>query len=114
MQFFFIISLNIFLKNLNASDKIYIGSDDIYKEIQRTDKISQPYLTKYEYAKIVGIAAQQIESGRKPLVDNLPSSYTSPIDIAEYELKKKKTPIIIKRKLPHNNYEYWRLDQLII
>lgn len=102
------------IDNLDSDIIEFTNNDKIYEEINRTDKISQPYLTKYEYAKIVGIAAQQIESGRKPLVDNLPSSYTSPIDIAEYELKKKKTPIIIKRKLPHNNYEYWRLDQLII
>tara|TARA_B100001564_G_scaffold186141_1_gene156340 strand:+ start:8662 stop:8985 length:324 start_codon:yes stop_codon:yes gene_type:complete len=102
------------IDNLDSDIIEFTNNDKIYEEIKSTNKISQPYLTKYEYAKIVGIAAQQIESGRKPLVDNLPSSYTSPIDIAEYELKKKKTPIIIKRKLPHNNYEYWTLDQLII
>jgi len=102
------------IDNLDSDIIEFTNNDKIYEEIKNTNKISQPYLTKYEYAKIVGIAAQQIESGRKPLVDNLPSSYTSPIDIAEYELKKKKTPIIIKRKLPHNNYEYWTLDQLII
>ena len=102
------------IDNLDSDIIEFINNDKIYEEIKSTNKISQPYLTKYEYAKIVGIAAQQIESGRKPLVDNLPSSYTSPIDIAEYELKKKKTPIIIKRKLPHDNYEYWTLDQLII
>tara|TARA_B110000305_G_C18766656_1_gene327788 strand:- start:110 stop:433 length:324 start_codon:yes stop_codon:yes gene_type:complete len=102
------------IDNLDSDIIEFTDNDKIYEEIKKTNKISQPYLTKYEYAKIVGIAAQQIESGRKPLVDNLPSSYTNPIDIAEYELKKKKTPIIIKRKLPHNNYEYWTLDQLII
>ena len=102
------------IDNLDSDIIEFTNNDKIYEEIKSTNKMSQPYLTKYEYAKIVGIAAQQIESGRKPLVDNLPSSYTSPIDIAEYELKKKKTPIIIKRKLPHNNYEYWTLDQLII
>lgn len=102
------------MSNLDSSIIEFTNSDDIYKEVQRTDKISQPYLTKYEYAKIIGIAAQQIESGRKPLVENIPSSYVNPIDIAEYELKKKKTPIIIKRKLPNNEFEYWTLDQLII
>ena len=92
----------------------FTNNEKIYTELKNQNKISQPYLTKYEYAKIIGISAQQIESGRKPLVDNLPSSYVNPIEIAEYELKQKKTPIIIKRKLPHNNYEYWTLDQLII
>lgn len=102
------------MSNLDSSIIEFTNSDDIYKEVQRTDKISQPYLTKYEYAKIIGIAAQQIESGREPLVDKIPSSYTNPIDIATYELKKKKTPFIIKRKMPNNTYEYWSIDQLSI
>ena len=32
--------------------------------------------------------------------------------LEEYELKQKKTPFIIKRKMPNNTYEYWTLDQL--
>lgn len=100
--------------DIDTSILDFTNIDSIYKEINKTNKISQPYLTKYEYAKIIGIAAQQIESGRKPLLENIPSSYVNPIDIAEYELKKKKTPIIIKRKLPNNEFEYWTLDQLII
>ena len=66
-----------------------------------------------DVSNLIGIAAQQIESGRKPLVKT-PASYTHPIEIAEYELKQKKTPIIIKRKLPNDVYEYFTLDQLII
>lgn len=100
--------------DLDTSILDFTNINSIYKEINKTNKISQPYLTKYEYAKIIGIAAQQIESGRKPLVENIPASYVNPIDVAEYELKKKKTPIIIKRKLPNNEFEYWTLDQLII
>tara|TARA_Y100000389_G_scaffold180528_1_gene195410 strand:- start:601 stop:915 length:315 start_codon:yes stop_codon:yes gene_type:complete len=102
------------MNNLDSSIIEFSDNNDIYKEIARTDKISQPYLTKYEYAKIIGISAQQIESGRKPLIDKIPSSYVNPIDIATYELEKKKTPIIIKRKLPNNVYEYFTLDQLNI
>ncbi len=102
------------MSDLDSSIMEFTNNNDIYKEIQRTDKISQPYLTKYEYAKIIGIAAQQIESGREPLLDKIPKSYTNPIDIATYELEKKKTPFIIKRKLPNNEYEYWTIDQLSI
>ena len=102
------------MNNIDSNIIEFTNNEDIYKEISRTDKISQPYLTKYEYAKIIGISAQQIESGRKPLIDKIPSSYVNPMDIAKYELMKKKTPIIIKRKLPNNVYEYWTLDQLII
>ena len=42
------------------------NNEDIYKKLN-DKKISQPYLTKYEFAKIIGIAAQQIESGEKTI-----------------------------------------------
>jgi len=87
--------------------------EDIYNEVNKKNKISQPYLSKYEKTKIIGLAAQQIESGREPNIV-IPKSLVEPIDIAEYELKHKKTPFIIKRKLPNNVYEYWTLDQLHI
>lgn len=87
--------------------------EDIYQEINKTNKISQPILSKYEKTKIIGIAAQQLESGREPAIQ-IPNSLTEPIEIAEYELINKKTPFIVKRKLPNNNFEYWSLDQLKI
>ena len=87
--------------------------EDIYNEINKKNKISQPFLSKYERTKIIGLAAQQIESGREPDLI-IPKSLVEPIEIAEYELKNKKTPFIIKRKLPNNKFEYWTLDQLHI
>ncbi len=87
--------------------------EDIYNEINKKNKISQPFLSKYERTKIIGLAAQQIESGREPNLI-IPKSLVEPIEIAEYELKNKKTPFIIKRKLPNNKFEYWTLDQLHI
>ena len=104
---------NLNIEKLDSEIVPFINNKDVLNKLN-DEKISQPYLTKYEYAKIIGIAAQQIESGRKPLIDNLPLSYVNPIEIAEYELKQKKTPIIIKRKLPNNVCEYWTLEQLVI
>lgn len=104
---------NLNIEKLDSDIIPFTNNKDVHIELNNKNKISQPYLTKYEYAKIIGIAAQQIESGRKPLIEP-PASYTHPIDIAEYELKKKKTPIIIKRKLPNNLFEYFTLEQLII
>lgn len=103
---------NLNIEKLDSDIIPFTNNLEVHEKL-KDKKISQPYLTKYEFAKIVGIAAQQIESGRKPLVKP-PASYIHPIDIAEYELKQKKTPIIIKRKLPNNICEYFTLEQLII
>lgn len=103
---------NLQMEKLDSDIIPFTNNNEVHEKLN-DEKISQPYLTKYEYAKIIGIAAQQIESGRKPLVKP-PASFRHPIEIAEYELKKKKTPIIIKRKLPNDVFEYFTLDQLII
>ena len=103
---------NLQIEKLDSDIIPFTNNNEVHEKLN-DEKISQPYLTKYEYAKIIGIAAQQIESGRKPLVKP-PASFRHPIEIAEYELKKKKTPIIIKRKLPNDVFEYFTLDQLII
>ena len=104
---------NINLSTIDSDIINFEDNENIYKKLN-DKKISQPYLTKYEKAKIIGISAQQIESGRDALVSNIPNSFTNPLQIAEYELCQKKTPIIIKRKLPNDECEYWTLEQLTI
>ncbi len=72
---------------------------------------TQPYLTKYEKARVLGQRAKQIETGAKPLVkvpENIIDSYV----IAELELREKKIPFIIKRPIPGGAFEYWNLKDL--
>jgi len=90
-----------------------LNNELIYQEINKNDKISYPIMTKYEKTKIIGIAAQQIQSGRQPSL-SIPNNLTNPLDIAEYELMNKKTPFILKRKLPNNTFEYYSINQLTI
>jgi DNA-directed RNA polymerase I, II, and III subunit RPABC2 len=72
---------------------------------------TQPYLTKYEKARILGQRSKQIETGAKPLVkvpENIIDSYV----IAEFELREKKIPFVIKRPIPGGKFEYWNLKDL--
>jgi len=55
-------------------------------------------LTKYELTRIIGVRAQQIESGAKPLVDI--GDERDPIKIAKMELDAKVIPILIRRYIP--------------
>jgi DNA-directed RNA polymerases I, II, and III subunit RPABC2 len=74
------------------------------------DRITKPFLTKYEYARIIGYRAEQIADGYNPYVntDNL----YSVVDIAIKELNERKLPYIIKRPLPNGTSEYWKIEEL--
>lgn len=84
-------------------DKYNIIIDHLHK--------TQPYLTKYEKARVLGQRAKQIETGAKPLV-KVPENIIDGYIIAELELREKKIPFIIKRPIPGGAFEYWHLRDL--
>jgi len=70
-----------------------------------------PFLTKYEYTRVIGQRAKQIDSGALPFVEvsnDIIDGYT----IAIMELKEKKMPFIIRRPMPGGGCEYWKLEDL--
>jgi DNA-directed RNA polymerase I, II, and III subunit RPABC2 len=72
-----------------------------------------PILTKYEYTRILGVRAGQVEQGASLFIkvpDTLIDSYL----IAKEELHQKKLPFIIKRPIPNGTIEYWKLEDLEI
>jgi len=72
-----------------------------------------PFVTKYEKAKILGERAKQLNAGAVPMVpvnEDIIDGYL--IALAEFE--QKKIPMIIRRPLPNNASEYWRLQDLEI
>ncbi len=72
-----------------------------------------PLLTKYEYTRILGVRASQIEHGA-PLFIEVPDTLIDSYLIAKDELYQKKLPFIIKRPLPNGTIEYWKLEDLEI
>ena len=77
--------------------------DDFHKTL--------PVLTKYERTRVLGQRAIMIENGARVFVEVPPNIIDSAI-IAQMELDAKKIPFIIKRPLPNNGFEYWRLSDL--
>ena len=77
--------------------------DDYHKTI--------PFLTKYEKTRIIGQRIQQLNNGAKVYV-NVSDDIIDNNVIAEMELKEKKIPFIIRRPLPDNTFEYWKLQDL--
>jgi len=83
------------------SDGIII--DDYHKTV--------PFLTKYEKTRVIGQRIQQLNNGAKVYV-NVSDDIIDNNVIAEMELKEKKIPFIIRRPLPNNTFEYWKLQDL--
>tara|TARA_B100000287_G_scaffold30791_1_gene28870 strand:- start:967 stop:1602 length:636 start_codon:yes stop_codon:yes gene_type:complete len=70
-----------------------------------------PIMTKYEKAKIIGIRAQQINSGSEPFIQ-VDNNMIDGLTIANDELLQRKIPFIIRRPLPNGTSEYWNINDL--
>jgi hypothetical protein len=80
--------------------------------IAKDKRITPKKMTKYEIVRVLGIRAKQISVGAKVLIKNIQGE--TPLEIAIHELLNKMTPFIIKRPLPNNTYELWKINELDI
>lgn len=76
------------------------------------ERITSRKLTKYERVRILGTRAKQIGMGAKVMLKY--EGEKSPEELARLEIENKSNLIIIKRVLPNNKYELWRLSELEI
>merc|ERR1712227_862414 len=79
---------------------------------QNLKRITTPYMTKYERARVLGTRALQIAMCAPVMVEL--EGETDPLQIAMKELKQRKIPIIIRRYLPDQSYEDWAINELMI
>jgi DNA-directed RNA polymerase I, II, and III subunit RPABC2 len=92
--------------------------DEIYDEKKELDlvivddanRITLPKLTKYERVRLISTRAKQISLGAKVMVKN--TKGLNPIEIAKLELEFKMIPMKIRRVLPDNKVEIWKLSEL--
>ena len=76
------------------------------------ERIRTKYLTKYEKARVLGTRALQLSMNAPPMVEV--EGETDPLEIAYKELRQKKIPFIVRRYLPDQSFEDWRLEELIL
>jgi len=93
----------------NNDNEMDIILEDI-GDIDTDNHISEPLLTKYEKVMVKIERIEQITNGSIPLILNA-ENYTSIEDIVEEELKQKKIPFILKRKIGRN-IDYYKLGDL--
>ena len=82
------------------------------EKVASTARVTTPYMTKYERARVLGTRALQIAMGAPVMVEI--EDETDPLEIARKELKDQKIPIIIRRYLPDGSFEDWGVDELHI
>ncbi len=95
-------------QNIDPHTKI-LSYNQIINHIAKTPKKTLPFLTKYEKTRILGVRIEQLSRGAKPNVST--KGLYSIREIAEEELKQRKTPFIIMRPLPNNTFEYWKIEE---
>ena len=78
--------------------------------INKNERKTNPILTKYEKARILGIRAIQISKGAKPTV-NIGNLHDA-LKIAEKEFNEGSIPLIVRRYMPDGTYEDWPLKDL--
>ena len=90
---------------------IVIRDDDqnIIDPLHRTLRV----MSKYEFTRILGVRAKQLNEGSKPYID-VPDEIIDGYLIAQLELQQKKIPFIIRRPLPGGGSEFWKIADLEI
>ena len=57
-------------------------------------------ITRFEKARVIGVRANLISMGSKPMIDMKQFTNSDPIQIALEEFRQKKLPMIITREFP--------------
>ncbi|ORM41535.1 putative DNA-directed RNA polymerase [Babesia sp. Xinjiang] len=117
-----------------ADVDIITDPNDYRQRVDNAHRITSPYMTKYEKARIIGTRALQISLNAPITIpvdgsidtsdDGIAMGFGESIDtsaaaidplvIAEKELYQKSVPFIIRRYLPNGSYEDWKIEELII
>ncbi|XES78685.1 MAG: DNA-directed RNA polymerase subunit K [Candidatus Bathyarchaeia archaeon] len=81
--------------------------------MQENVEVGPPKITRFEKARIVGARSLQISMGA-PILIEVDSSLTSPIDIALRELEVGILPMTVRRTLPDGTFQDIPLKWLMV
>ena len=98
------------LEETDNGNDVNVNEKLILTDMSNKIKVTSKYLNKYERTRILGTRALQISWGSPPLVDI--KDVIDPYEIAILELESKVLPINIRRYLPNNTYEDWKISEM--
>jgi len=90
---------------------------DVLQTYDPNKNVTNPVMTKYERAIVLGQRIEQLARGSQPFIDISVLSAHEPLSselIAEKELLERKLPFVVKRTLPNGKPEYWRIQDMIV
>lgn len=80
-------------------------------------KISNPIMTKYEFDQVISLRANQLALGALPFVAIQDKKLTTNMQLRQVALREfheNRLPYIIKRTLPNNKFEYYRIRDMVL
>lgn len=80
--------------------------------IPKDQRMTTPYMTKYEKARVLGTRALQISMNAPVMVDV--NGESDPLAIAMKELREQKIPLMVRRYMPDGSWEDWSVEELIL
>ena len=101
-----------------------VNEEDINEEINPGDnkkvivskenRISDGFISEYEYVRVLSIRSKQIMLGGKIMLNNGEElrKRLTPREIAEMEIKSKCCPLIIVREMCNGSVERWSVNEL--
>jgi|AntRauTorckE6833_2_1112554.scaffolds.fasta_scaffold00330_15 DNA-directed RNA polymerase subunit K/omega len=93
------------------SDEEDVIVKDQLNRIPDNERTTYNRLTKYEKTRILTVRMEQLAQGSPAMVEVNKDMTIK--DIAIMELKLRKIPLIIRRKVKGNKFEQWKLSELI-
>ena len=70
-------------------------------------------MNKYQYTSVLGIRATQIALGSQPRIE-VTDDMSSAEEVAEEELRQRKTPFFVAREINKNHIALWRIEDMEI
>lgn len=82
--------------------------------VNKEDRISDGFISEYEYVRVLSIRSKQIMLGGKIMLNNGEElrKRLTPREIAEMEIKSKCCPLIIVREMCNGSIERWSVNEL--
>lgn len=89
-----------------------INFNDFSEQYQPNLNTSSIRMSKYEFAKIIGLREEELDRGAPATIptENLKSTK----EICLQELKERTIPFLVSRSLPNGKKEYWRIADMVI